>query len=165
MSGLAGFVVLCFFAGQFVKAFSQSNLGLYLSVKGSDFLSSTNLTGIPLILAFIGITMLINFVIGSASAKWALMAPIFVPMFMKMNFSPAFTQAAFRIADSVTNSISPLEPFIIMTALKYDKKSGLGSIIATMLPLAITIGLTWVALIVVWYVLGLPLGPGATIFM
>ena len=168
MSGLAGFIVLCFFAGQFVKAFSQSNLGLYLSVKGSDFLSSTNLTGIPLILAFIGITMLINFVIGSASAKWALMAPIFVPMFMKMNFSPAFTQAAFRIADSVTNSISPLEPFmpfIIMTALKYDKKSGLGSIIATMLPMAITIGLTWVVLIVVWYVLGLPLGPGATIFM
>ncbi len=168
MSGLAGFIVLCFFAGQFVKAFSQSNLGLYLSVKGSEFLSSTNLTGIPLILAFIGITMLINFVIGSASAKWALMAPIFVPMFMKMNFSPAFTQAAFRIADSVTNSISPLEPFmpfIIMTALKYDKKSGLGSIIATMLPMAITIGLTWVVLIVVWYVLGLPLGPGATIFM
>jgi len=168
MSGLAGFVVLCFFAGQFVKAFSQSNLGLYLSVKGSDFLSSSHLTGIPLIVAFIGITMLINFVIGSASAKWALMAPIFVPMFMKLNLSPAFTQAAFRIADSVTNSISPLEPFmpfIIITALKYDKKSGLGSIIATMLPLAITFAVTWTLLLVIWYVLGLPLGPGTGIFM
>lgn len=168
MSGLAGFVVLCFFAGQFVKAFSQSNLGLYLSVKGSDFLSSSHLTGIPLIIAFICITMLINFVIGSASAKWALMAPIFVPMFMKLNLSPAFTQAAFRIADSVTNSISPLEPFmpfIIITALKYDRKSGLGSIIATMLPLAITFAVTWTLLLVIWYVLGLPLGPGAEIFM
>lgn len=168
MSGLAGFIVLCFFAGQFVKAFAESNLGLYLSVKGSEFLSSSHLTGIPLIIAFIGITMLINFVIGSASAKWALMAPIFVPMFMKLNFSPAFTQAAFRIADSVTNSISPLEPFmpfIIMTALKYDRKSGLGSIIATMLPLAITFAVTWTLLLVIWYILGLPLGPGAEIFM
>ncbi|MGC2872530.1 AbgT family transporter [Ihubacter sp. rT4E-8] len=168
MAGLAGFVVLCFFAGQFVKAFSQSNLGLYLSVKGSDFLSSSHLTGVPLIVAFIGITMLINFVIGSASAKWALMAPIFVPMFMGLGFTPEFTQAAFRIADSVTNSISPLEPFmpfIIMTALKYDKKSGLGSIIATMLPLAITFAVTWVLLLLIWYKLQLPLGPGSFIMM
>ena len=122
----------------------------------------------PLIVAFIGITMLINFVIGSASAKWALMAPIFVPMFMGLGFTPEFTQAAFRIADSVTNSISPLEPFmpfIIMTALKYDKKSGLGSIIATMLPLAITFAVTWVLLLLIWYKLQLPLGPGSFIMM
>ena len=168
MSGLTGFVVLCFFAGQFVKAFSQSNLGLYLSVQGSEFLSKSKLTGAPLIICFIGITMLINFVIGSASAKWALMAPIFVPMFMKLNFSPAFTQAAFRIADSVTNAISPLEPFmpfIIMTALKYDKKSGLGTIIATMLPLVISFAVAWVLLLLVWFGFNLPLGPGSTIFM
>lgn len=168
MSGLTGFVVLCFFAGQFVKAFSQSNLGLYLSVQGSEFLSKSKLTGAPLIICFIGITMLINFVIGSASAKWALMAPIFVPMFMKLNFSPAFTQAAFRIADSVTNAVSPLEPFmpfIIMTALKYDKKSGLGTIIATMLPLVISFAVTWVLLLLIWFGFNLPLGPGSTIFM
>ena len=168
MSGLAGFVVLCFFAGQFVKAFSKSNLGLYLSVKGSEFLAETNLTGIPLIVVFILITMLINFMIGSASAKWALMAPIFVPMFMKIGFTPAFTQAAFRIADSVTNAISPLEPFmpfIIITAMKYDRKSGLGSIIATMLPLALAFAVSWILLIILWYVLDLPLGPGSTIFM
>lgn len=168
MSGLAGFVVLCFFAGQFVKAFSKSNLGLYLSVKGSEFLAETNLTGIPLIVVFILITMLINFMIGSASAKWALMAPIFVPMFMKIGFTPAFTQAAFRIADSVTNAISPLEPFmpfIIITAMKYDRKSGLGSIIATMLPLALAFAVSWILLIILWYVLDLPLGPGSAIFM
>lgn len=168
MAGLAGFVVLCFFAGQFVKAFAQSNLGLYLSVKGSEFLSGSNLTGVPLIVGFICITMLINFMIGSASAKWALMAPIFVPMFMKMDFSPAFTQAAFRIADSVTNAISPLEPFmpfIIMTALKYDRKSGLGSIIATMLPLVISFAISWILLILIWYKLQLPLGPGSYIYM
>ena len=168
MSGLAGFVVLCFFAGQFVNAFSKSNLGLYLSVKGSEFLAETNLTGVPLIVVFILITMLINFMIGSASAKWALMAPIFVPMFMKIGFTPEFTQAAFRIADSVTNSISPLEPFmpfIIITAMKYDKKSGLGSIIATMLPLALAFAVAWTLLILVWYALNLPLGPGSEIFM
>lgn len=168
MAGLAGFIVLCFFAGQFVKAFSQSNLGLYLSVKGSEFLSSSNLTGVPLIIGFVLITMVINLLIGSASAKWALMAPIFIPMFMKLGYTPAFTQAAFRIADSVTNAISPLEPFmpfIIMTAMKYDKKAGLGTVIATMLPLVISFGISWILLLLLWYGLQIPLGPGSFIFM
>ena len=168
ISGLSGFVVLCFFAGQFVKVFSESNIGLYLSVQGSEFLSKSNLTGPPLIICFILITMVINLMIGSASAKWALMAPIFVPMFMKLNLSPAFTQAAFRIADSTTNAISPLEPFmpfIIMTAIKYDKKAGLGTVIATMLPLVIAFVVSWTILLLIWYGLLLPLGPGATIFM
>ena len=168
MSGLAGFIVLCFFAGQFVKAFSQSNLGLYLSVKGSEFLSNSNLTGVPLIVGFVLITMVLNLLIGSASAKWALMAPIFIPMFMKLGYTPAFTQAAFRIADSVTNAISPLEPFmpfIIMTAMKYDKKAGLGTVVATMLPLVISFGISWILLLLLWYGLRLPLGPGSFIFM
>lgn len=168
MAGLAGFVVLCFFAGQFVSAFSQSNLGLYLSVQGSEFLSRSNLTGVPLIICFVGITMIINLLIGSASAKWALMAPIFVPMFMKLNYSPMFTQAAFRIADSVTNAISPLEPFmpfIIMTAMKYDKKAGLGTVIATMLPLVVAFAVSWILLLLLWYQFRLPLGPGSSIFM
>lgn len=166
MSGLSGFVVLCFFAGQFVKVFSQTNLGLYLSVKGSEFLRESNLTGAPLIICFILITMLINLLIGSASAKWALMAPIFVPMFMDLNFSPAFTQAAFRVADSVTNAISPLEPFmpfIIMTAFKYEKKAGLGTVVATMLPLVISFAVSWTLLLLVWFGLDLPLGPDAFI--
>lgn len=168
MAGLASFVVLCFFAGQFVSAFSKSNLGLYLSVEGSEFLSKSKLTGIPLILCFIGITMVINLLIGSASAKWALMAPIFVPMFMKLGFTPEFTQAAFRIADSVTNAISPLEPFmpfIIMTAIKYDKKAGLGTVIAVMLPLVVSFVLSWTVLLLIWYVFQIPLGPGSAIFM
>mgnify|MGYP002638420167 CR=1 FL=1 len=168
MAGLSGFIVLCFFAGQFVKAFSQSNLGLYLSVKGSEFLSNSNLTGVPLIVGFVLITMVINLLIGSASAKWALMAPIFIPMFMKLGYTPAFTQTAFRIADSVTNAISPLEPFmpfIIMTAMKYDKKAGLGTVIATMLPLVVSFGISWILLLLLWYGLQLPLGPGAYIFM
>ena len=137
-------------------------------MQGSEFLSKSNLTGPPLIICFILITMVINLMIGSASAKWALMAPIFVPMFMKLNLSPAFTQAAFRIADSTTNAISPLEPFmpfIIMTAIKYDKKAGLGTVIATMLPLVIAFVVSWTILLLIWYGLLLPLGPGATIFM
>jgi len=168
MSGLAGFVVLCFFAAQFISAFSRSNLGLLISVRGSYFIEATGFTGIPLILTFIMFTILCNLFIGSASAKWILLSPIFVPMFMRLGFSPFFTQAAYRIADSVGNVISPLEPFmpfIIATAQRYDKKSGLGTVISMMLPISISYFIAWTLLLIVWYVFNIPLGPGAPIFM
>ncbi|MDL2248261.1 AbgT family transporter [Tyzzerella sp. OttesenSCG-928-J15] len=168
VSGLAGFIVLCFFAAQFVEAFSYTNLGLLLSVKGANFLDASGLNGVALIVFFIIICACINLFIGSASAKWALISPIFVPMFMRLKLSPFFTQAAYRIADSITNSVSPLEPFmpfIIATAQKYDKKAGLGTVISTMLPIAIGYLISWTLLLIVWYLLDLPLGPGAGIFM
>lgn len=168
MEGFAGFIVLCFFAAQFVEFFSYTNLGLYLAVKGANFLKVTGLTGIPLIIVFILIVCFINFFIGSSSAKWALLAPIFVPMFMEIGLSPYFTQAAYRIADSVTNCISPLEPFmpfIIATAQRYDKDAGLGTVISTMIPYAVSFLVAWTLLLIIWYLTGLPLGPGAGIFM
>jgi aminobenzoyl-glutamate transport protein len=168
MKGFAGFIVLCFFAAQFVEYFSYTNLGLLLAVEGADYLQTSGFTGIPLIVAFITLVCLINFLIGSASAKWALLAPIFVPMFMKLNFSPFLTQAAYRVADSVTNCVSPLEPFmpfIIICAQRYDKKSGLGTVISIMIPYAIFFVISWTLTLLVFYVLNLPLGPGAPVLM
>lgn len=163
MKSFAGFIVLCFFAAQFVEFFAYSNLGLLLSVEGANFLKASGFIGLPLIITFIFVTGGINFLIGSSSAKWALLAPIFVPMFMDVGFSPAYTQAAYRIADSVTNSISPLEPFIpfiIILAQRFDKRAGLGTVISTMVPYAIFFLISWIILLVVWVTLNLPLGPG-----
>ncbi|RRD65986.1 AbgT family transporter [Fretibacterium sp. OH1220_COT-178] len=168
MKGFAGFIVLCFFAAQFVEFFAYTNLGLFLAVEGADYLQSSGFIGVPLIVAFIILVSLINFLIGSASAKWAILAPIFVPMFMKLGFSPFLTQAAFRVADSVTNCISPLEPFmpfIIICAQRYDKRAGLGTVISIMIPYAIVFLISWILLLIGFYVLNLPLGPGAPVGM
>lgn len=168
MKGFASFIVLCFFAAQFVEFFSYSNLGLLLSVKGAAFFSATGIKGIPLVVGFILFVTIINFLMGSSSAKWALLAPIFVPMFMQLGLSPEYTQAAYRIADSVTNCISPLEPFlpfIIICCQKYNKKAGLGTVVSSMAPIAGTFLVSWTILLVVWTLLRLPLGPGAYIGM
>lgn len=168
MAGLAGFIVLCFFASQFVEAFSYTNLGLLLSVNGANFLEASGFKGIPLIICFLVVNCVMDIFIGSSSAKWALISPIFVPMFMRISLTPFFTQAAYRISDSVINAVSPLEPFmpfIITQAQKYDKKAGLGTVISTMLPIAVGYFIPWSILLIIWYVLDLPLGPGAGIFM
>lgn len=164
MTKFSSFIVLCFFAAQFIEFFKYTNLGILIAVKGAEFLNSVQFVGIPLMLAFIVIVLFLNFFIGSSSAKWALLAPIFVPMFMEVGFTPAYTQAAYRIADSITNSISPLEPFmafIIICAYRYNKNAGLGTVISIMIPYALCFLLAWAGLLVVWTLLGIPLGPGA----
>lgn len=164
IAGISGFFVLIFFAGQFVAHFNYSNLGTIISVKGAEFLANAGFIGLPLIVTFIFLTAFINLFIAVDTAKWALMAPIFVPMFMRLGLSPELTQAAYRIGDSSTNIIAPLMPFfalIVAYCQKYDKKSGIGTLISTMLPYSIAILLAWTALIVVWYLLGIPVGPGA----
>jgi aminobenzoyl-glutamate transport protein len=112
---------------------------------------------------FVLFSATMNMFMGSASAKWAIMAPVFVPMFMLSGYHPALTQAAFRIGDSVTNIITPMMSYfaLILTFIeKYDKKAGIGTLIATMLPYTIVLTIAWIALLAVWYVFGLPLGPG-----
>lgn len=168
MKSMSGFLVLVFFAAQFVSYFSYTNLGTILSVKGAELLESIKFTGLPLIIAFILVSAFLNLFIGSASAKWAIMAPIFVPMMMRLGLTPELTQAAYRIGDSTTNIITPLMNYfamIVIFAQRYDKKSGIGTLISTMLPYSITFLLGWTALMILWYVLGLPLGPGAYIHM
>lgn len=167
ISGLASFMVLIFFAAQFTACFNYSNLGTIISVSGADFLQSVGFTGLPLVICFIVLTAFINIFIAVDSAKWAIMAPIFVPMFMRLGLSPELTQVAYRIGDSSTNIIAPLMPFFVLTVAffqKYDKKAGIGSVISTMLPYSIAFLLGWIVLFSAWYLLGLPLGPGSQLF-
>ena len=166
MKTLATYFVLVFFAAQFVAYFKWSNLGIILAVKGANLLMSTDIGLIPMMILFILLAAAINMLMGSASAKWALLAPIFVPMFMIMGYSPELSQVVYRIGDSVTNVISPMMSFfalIIAYVQKYDPKAGIGTIIATMVPYSIAFLILWILLLVAWLVLGLPLGPDAGI--
>jgi len=168
MKGLAGYIVLVFFAAQFVYCFKHSNLGVILAIKGAELLTTVGFTGIGLLIAFVILSAFINLFMGSASAKWAIMAPIFVPMFMLLGWHPGITQAAFRIGDSVTNIITPMMSYfalIVAFAQKYDEKYGIGTIIATMLPYTFVLTIVWVILLSIWMLIGLPTGPGAPIHM
>jgi aminobenzoyl-glutamate transport protein len=167
IAGLSSFMVLIFFAAQFTAFFNYSNLGTIISVSGANFLKSVGFVGLPLIICYIVLTAFINIFIAVDSAKWAIMAPIFVPMFMRLGLSPELTQVAYRIGDSSTNIIAPLMPFFVLTVAffqKYDKKAGIGSVISTMLPYSIAFLVGWIILLVIWYLLGLPLGPGSPLF-
>jgi len=166
MASMGMFIVLAFTAGQFVAFFEESNMGTVLGVYGAEFLDRINLTGIPLILLFIIISSFINLFIGSASAKWAMMAPIFVPIMMQLGYSPELTQMAYRIADSATNIITPLMTYfaiIIAFAQKYDRRMGIGTLISVMLPYSIYFLIFWTLMLVVWMLLGIPLGPDSPI--
>jgi aminobenzoyl-glutamate transport protein len=170
MAAMGGYVVLVFFAAQFVYFFNYSNLGIIFAIKGAQGLQSIGLTGIPLIVAFVMLSAFINMFMGSASAKWAIMAPVFIPMLMLIDppYHPALTQAAFRIGDSFTNLITPMMSYfalIVTFAEKYDKRYGIGTIISTMLPYTIFLAIFWTALLVVWMLIGLPLGPDGPLFM
>ncbi|HET8963575.1 MAG TPA: AbgT family transporter, partial [Chitinophagales bacterium] len=124
--------------------------------------------GIPLMLLFILIAAAINLVMGSASAKWAIMAPVFIPMFMLLGYTPEYTQMVYRIGDSVTNIISPMMSYfalIVAFIQRYDKKAGIGTVISTMLPYTIVFTIGWSILLIIWVLLGLPIGPGAHIHM
>lgn len=168
METLGTYLVLVFFAAQFVAYFNWTNLGLIFAVNGANLLKASGLGTIPLILSFIIVSAIINLFMGSASAKWAIMAPVFIPMFMLLGYSPEFTQAAYRIGDSTTNIISPMMSYfalIVAFVARYDKKAGIGTIIATMLPYSITFLIIWSLLLIVWILLGLPLGPGAGLYL
>ncbi len=168
MQSMGGYLVLAFFASQFVAYFSHTNLGIILSVKGAEFLKAIGLSGIPLITVFILLCAFINLFMGSASAKWAIMAPIFVPMMYHMGISPALTQVAYRIGDSTTNIISPLMSYFAMIVVfmqRYDKEKGLGTLISTMVPYSISFLITWTLLLIIWMFIGLPLGPGAALYI
>ena len=162
MSHLATYIVLVFFAAQFVYYFNYSNLGLIVAIEGAGFLSHIGFTGIPLMIAFIIVSAFINMFMGSASAKWAIMAPEFVPMFMLLGYHPSLTQAVFRIGDSLTNVITPMMSYfalIVAYAEKYDEDYCIGTIISTMLPYSIVFGIVWILLLIAWMLLGIPVGP------
>jgi aminobenzoyl-glutamate transport protein len=162
MSAMGSYVVLAFFAGQFIAWFAHSGLGEMLALEGGRALASAAVGPTLLMVAFIGVVGVGNLFIGSMSAKYAFFAPVFVPMFMQVGVSPELTQAAYRVGDSVTNVITPLNPYIVIILVfmqRYAPKAGIGTLVALMLPYALAFGLFWTALLVVWMSLGLPLGP------
>lgn len=167
MSTMGAYIVLAFVAAQFIAYFNWSNLGVIFAISGADGLRSIGFTGVPLIIAFIFVTSFINLFIASASAKWAIMAPIFVPMLMMLGYSPELTQAAYRLGDSTTNIITPLLayfPLIIVFAQKYQKNAGIGTIISVMFPFSVAFGIISIIMIIIWIVFNIPLGPNAPIF-
>lgn len=165
MSTLGLYIVLVFFAAQFVAFFGWSNLGPIVAVKGSEFLIAINLTGPEVFIPFILMCCFVNLMLGSASAQWAITAPIFVPMLMLVGFSPEVIQAAYRIGDSTTNIITPMMSYfglILAFATRYDKKLGIGTIISMMLPYTIFFIVSWIALFYIWvFGFGFAVGPDA----
>lgn len=163
MAGMAPIIVLAFFAGQFVAAFDESGLGRMLAFSGGEWLFNQQFGAGGLLIAFILVTMVFNLFVGSMSAKYALFAPIFVPMFMLIGIRPEMTQTAYRIGDSTTNIITPLNPYLVIVLMyvqKYAPKAGIGTLIAMMLPYTIAFTLLWMVMIVVWNASGIPLGVG-----
>ncbi|MBA4764099.1 AbgT family transporter [Qipengyuania huizhouensis] len=168
MEDLAYYLVLAFAAAHFVAMFAWSNLGLILAVNGADFLGNSGLPAWALLTAIILVSALLNIFVGSASAKWALLAPVLVPMLMLLGISPEMATAAYRVGDGATNIITPLMvyfPLILIFCQRWQKDFGLGSLAATMLPYSVGLLLAGLAMTIGWVVLDLPLGPGAEVFM
>lgn len=167
LNSLTSYIVLVFVIAQFIQIFNYTNLGTIIAVKGADVLKGAGLTGIPMILCILVITTFVNFFMTSGTAKWYIFAPIFVPMFMMLGYSPEFAQVIYRIGDSCTNPITPIYPYlpmIIGMAAKYDKKAGMGTVISMTIPYSIAFMVSWVILAIAWMTLNLPLGPGAGVF-
>lgn len=168
MSSLGLYIVLVFFAAQFVAFFSWTNLGAIIAVAGADLLKAINLTGALVFLPFILMCCFVNLMLGSASAQWAVTAPIFVPMLMLVGYSPEVIQAAYRIGDSTTNVITPMMSYfglILAFANRYDRNLGIGTIISMMLPYTIFLIISWTGLFYLWvFALGLPVGPATSTY-
>jgi aminobenzoyl-glutamate transport protein len=165
MSSLGLYIVLVFFAAQFVAFFNWTNLGSITAVVGADWLERMNLTGPLVFVPFILMCCFVNLMLGSASAQWAVTAPIFVPMLMLAGYSPEVIQAAYRIGDSTTNIITPMMSYfglILAFATRFDRKLGIGTLVATMLPYTIFFIIGWIVLFYTWvFLLGFPVGPAA----
>lgn len=165
MSGMAYYIVIAFFIAQFLAGFNGSGLGTLIAVEGADGLRAL---GMPMWLTIIGLiamTGIVNLFIGSASAKWALLAPILVPLMMQLGVSPDLTQAAYRVGDSMTTIITPLMPYfplIVVFCQRYVRAAGIGTLASMMLPYSVVLAVFWTALLMAFWVLGIPLGLGAS---
>jgi aminobenzoyl-glutamate transport protein len=161
LSGMGGLIFLFLIISQFVAYFNYSNMGTILALKMSDVLKSSGIGPFWLLLGFIVIVLLLDFLITGAIAKWAIFAPIFVPLLVNLNADPAAVLAAYRIGDSPVNAITPLNAYFALVvgfAQKYDKNAGVGTVVSLMLPYVIIMSVLWTLLFVVWYLLGLPWG-------
>ncbi len=168
MASMGPYIVMAFFAAQFIAYFAHSHLGEMLAVAGGNWLVKMALPPALLVVAFVATTAVANLLIGSMSAKYAFFAPVFVPMFMQVGIAPELTQAAYRVGDSVTNVITPLNPYLVIILVllqRYDRSAGFGTLVSLMLPYAVAFGVVWTGLLLVWMALGLPLGPAGPLWL
>lgn len=165
---ISGYIVLVFVAAQFIAYFNWSNLGIWLGVNGAELLQDFHLTGLPVIVGFILLTAFLNLFIFGGSEKWLIMAPIFIPMLTIVDYHPAFIQLAYRIGDSSTNIITPLNVYVpmLLTFMKqYDHKAGFGTLLSLMMPYSIIFLFSWIVMFILWSIAGLPIGPGVNQFL
>jgi aminobenzoyl-glutamate transport protein len=161
MESMAYYLVLAFFCALFIWMFGQTKIGLLLAIQGASFLKTLDLPGSLTIVGIVGLVGLVNLLVGSASAKWALISAVFVPMLMDLGISPDLTQAAYRVGDSSTNIITPLMPYfplVVVFCQRYVKETGIGTLVSLMLPYSIGFLILWSLLLVLFWSLGLPLG-------
>ncbi|MEO1536040.1 MAG: AbgT family transporter, partial [Planctomycetota bacterium] len=162
MAAMAPIIVLAFFAAQFIEYLDHSQLGRMLAFSGGQVLAEADLSPGMIIIAFILMTMVFNLFVGSMSAKYAIFAPIFIPMLMFVGISPELTQAAYRIGDSTTNIITPLNAYLVIILVfmqKHAPRGGMGTLIAMMMPYTIVFTIVWCIMLLIWMQLGLDLGP------
>lgn len=169
MSGMGSYVLFCFFCGQFQGLFNWTKLGTMLAIAGADFLKGIGFTGLPMCVAFIIICALVNIIVSSGSAKWAIFAPIFVPMFMLLGYHPGFTQLCYRLGDSPGNCFTPMSPYIWMVLnvaqTKYMPDLKIGTLISNMIPIAIVLQIAWIIFLILYMLTGLPIGPGVSMYL
>jgi aminobenzoyl-glutamate transport protein len=168
MATMGTYIVLAFVAAQFVNYFAWSNLAAIIAISGAHFLKGLSLGGPTLMVGLVLGSAFLNLFTSSASAKWATMAPVFVPMFVLLGFTPEGTQVIYRIGDSSTNIITPLMPympFVLAYIKKYEPRAGMGTLIALMMPYSLAFLVAWVALLLVWSAAGWPIGPGVMLHM
>ena len=161
MGTMAYYLVMAFFAAQFIAAFNNSNVGLLIALKGANFLRDLALPPQVTIVGIILLTSVVNVFVGSASAKWALLSSIFVPMLMGLGIAPELTQAAYRVGDSVTNIVTPLMPYfplVVVFCQRYVKSTGIGTVASLMLPYSVVLLVTWTLFLIAYWIIGLPLG-------
>ena len=167
LTSLTGYIVLVFVISQFIAMFNYTNLSMVIAVNGAAALQNAGFTGVPLLIGIVIMSAVVDLFMTSGTAKWYIFAPIFVPMLMLLGYSPAFAQAVYRIGDSIANPITPIYPYlpiVIGMAQKYDKNTGMGTIISMMLPYSMAFLVVWILQAVAWQVFNLPLGPDAMVF-
>jgi p-aminobenzoyl-glutamate transporter AbgT len=161
MNGMSYYIVMAFFCALFIDAFGKSNLGALLAIEGAQVLQALQLPSMVTIVGIIFLTAFVNLFVGSSSAKWALLGPIFVPMLMQLGISPDLTQIAYRIGDSSSNIITPLMPYfplVVLYCQRYVKGTGIGTLLSLMLPYSICIIIAWTIFLLIYWSIGIPLG-------
>ena len=165
---LVGLLFLFLLMAQFLAYFNYSNIPALAAQGIGHALEQVHIPAIWLLILFIGIVTVVNIVLSGAIAKWAILAPIFIPVFLTLHVDPAVVVAAYRVGDSPTNVITPTMaylPLVVVFCQRYQKKAGLGTVVSLMLPYAVIFAVVWTLLFVVWYLIGIPFGPGAPVHL